>query len=73
MVATDRIAACTVADCVPGGQPPLPGALTVGGLYGPNIVDCWTEDRKHGQVDLYWNVSTSNPYQVVLMKTRLAR
>jgi hypothetical protein len=65
--------ACTVADCVAGGQPPLPGALTVGGLYGPNIVDCWTEDRKQGQVDLYWNVSTSNPYQVVLMKTRLAR
>jgi hypothetical protein len=65
--------ACTVADCVPGGQPPLPGALTVGGLYGANIVDCWTEDRKHGKVDLYWNVSTSNPYQVVLMKTRLAR
>ncbi len=65
--------ACTVADCVAGGQPPLPGALTVGGLYGANIVDCWTEDRKHGEVDLYWNVSTSNPYEVVLMKTRLAR
>jgi hypothetical protein len=38
-----------------------------------NIVDCWTEDRKHVKVDLYWNVSTHNPYQVVLMKTPLAR
>ena len=65
--------ACAGTDCVPGDLPPLPGGGDIGRLYGSNIVDCWTEDRKQGKVDLYWNVSTHNPYQVVLMKTRLAR
>jgi hypothetical protein len=49
-------------------------------LYGTNIIDSWTEDvtaRTAGlapderSVELYWNVSTWNPYQVVLMKTQL--
>jgi hypothetical protein len=43
-----------------------------GVLYGPNIIDVWTtahEDR----AELYWFVSTWNPYQVVLMKTTLSR
>lgn len=52
----------------------------VGRLYGTNIIEEWTEDvsdRVAGlgegerAVDLYWNVSTWNPYQVVLMKTQL--
>lgn len=42
-----------------------------GRLYGPNIVDEWTMERADGSVDLYWHVSTWNPYQVVLMKTTL--
>lgn len=41
-----------------------------GGLYGPNIIEPWTEPRS-GAVDLYWNLSTWNPYEVVLMKTTL--
>lgn len=49
-------------------------------LYGVNIIDSWTEDvsdRVPGlapderAVELYWNVSTWSPYQVVLMKTQL--
>jgi len=49
-------------------------------LYGTNIIDQWTEDvTGHVQglapgeraVELYWNVSTWRPYQVVLMKTQL--
>ncbi len=52
----------------------------VGRLYAPNIIDEWTEDvsaqlpdRAKGEraVELYWNVSTWNPYQVVLFKTQL--
>jgi hypothetical protein len=62
---------CTDAGCaryepafhlVPGNQN--------GVLYGPNIVDTWTAERTDG-LDLYWFISTWNPYQVVLMKTTL--
>ncbi len=51
--------------------PPEPGATAENGfLYGANIVEPWTTE--HGnQVDLYWNVSTWNPYMVVLMRTRI--
>ena len=52
---------------------------SIGRLYAPNIIDEWTQDvtdeaqRKRGErsVELYWNVSTWNPYQVVLFKTQL--
>ena len=49
-------------------------------LYGTNIVDAWTDDvtaqipdldADERAVELYWNVSTWAPYQVVLMKTQL--
>jgi hypothetical protein len=51
----------------------------IGRLYAPNVVDEWTEDvtdaaaRARGErsAEVYWNVSTWNPYQVVLFKTRL--
>jgi hypothetical protein len=51
----------------------------IGRLYAPNIIDEWTHDvtdaaaRARGErsVELYWNVSTWNPYQVVLWKTLL--
>ena len=62
---------CAGDDCVPSDQ--LQRGFGLGRLYATNIVDCFTEDRKHGNVDLYFNVSTWNPYQVVLMKARLAR
>lgn len=51
-----------------------------GHLYGTNIIDRWTQDvsaevddlpRGERAVELYWNVSTWNPYQVLLMKTQL--
>lgn len=41
-----------------------------GVLYGANIVDPWTTERD-GETDLYWHLSTWNPYQVLLMKTTL--
>ena len=52
----------------------------VGRLYGTAIIEEWTADvsaqsagLQAGEraVELYWNVSTWNPYQVVLMKTEL--
>ncbi len=39
-----------------------------GVLYGASIIDAWTTARGE-QTDVYWFVSTWNPYQVVLMKT----
>jgi hypothetical protein len=42
-----------------------------GALYGPSIVDVWTTARGD-ETDLYWFLSTWNPYQVVLVKTTLS-
>jgi hypothetical protein len=42
-----------------------------GFLYGVNILDRFTEERASGAVDLYWNVSTWDPYRVELYKTRI--
>jgi hypothetical protein len=51
-----------------------------GHLYGANVIEEWTDDVSgrvpglaNGEraVELYWNVSTWNPYQVVLVKTQL--
>jgi len=43
-----------------------------GVLYGSNVIDAWTTAHDDGRTDLYWFVSTWNPYQVVLMKTSLS-
>lgn len=42
-----------------------------GFLYAPNIIDAWTRPDGAGGVDLYWNVSTWNPYGMVLVRTKL--
>jgi hypothetical protein len=58
-------------DCAPT-EPSLDGAAgNYGRLYGAAIIGAWTADRGHGSADLYWNVSTLNPYGTVLMKSRL--
>jgi hypothetical protein len=52
----------------------------IGRLYGANVIDAWTDDVTErvpdlgpGEraVEIYWNASTWNPYQVVLFKTQL--
>jgi hypothetical protein len=52
----------------------------IGRLYGANVIDEWTRDRtaeaeglarNERVVDIYWNASTWNPYQVVLFETEL--
>jgi hypothetical protein len=61
---------CAGDGCVTGSPSSLypDGFVQYGWVYGPNIIECWTTPRE-GRVDLYWNVSTWNPYEVVLMKT----
>jgi hypothetical protein len=62
---------CTQRGCVRGETVFAGMPNERGRLYGPNIVEPWTEEREGGAIDLYWHVSTWNPYQIVLMKTRL--
>jgi hypothetical protein len=47
------------------------GFFEPGYFYAPNIIDAWTRPDGAGGVDLYWNVSTWNPYAVLLVRTRL--
>jgi hypothetical protein len=64
---------CTPSSqCIPGE--PFWDALFArnepGFLYGANLIPEWTEDRGTF-VEIYWNVSTWSPYQVVLMRSRI--
>lgn len=43
----------------------------VGRLYGANIVDEWTMTRAANTADLYWFTSTWDPYEVLIMRTRI--
>lgn len=70
---------CVMGDFALSTQQRLSGN-PIGRLYAPNIIDEWTEDvtlqtsglsEDERAVEIYWNVSTWNPYQVVLVKTRL--
>jgi hypothetical protein len=60
---------CTAADCPP--HEPSFAASELGALYSAHVIEPWTTERDDG-VELYWVVSTWNPYQVVLMKTKLS-
>jgi hypothetical protein len=72
-------ATCLAGNTALGIQNSL-GDDSAGHLYGANILEQWTDDvtarvgdLKRGQraAELYWNVSTWNPYSVVLVKTQL--
>ena len=62
---------CRQPTCAPSEPVFASSADEYGRLYGPSIIDPWTRARADGGVDLYWNLSTWNPYQVVLMRTQL--
>lgn len=75
----DKAGSCIAGDVFQKGAS-LVEDNRMGRLYGANIIEEWTEDvtgRVPGEpgveraVDLYWNASTWNPYQVVLVKTEL--
>ncbi len=53
-------------ECSP---PPFP--FDIGRLYGANVIDAYTRPDGHGGLDFYWNVSTWNPYGVMLMKSNI--
>lgn len=59
---------CTDSACPP--HEPFYPAQERGFLYGANIIQEWTTPRDDG-AELYWNVSTWDPYQIVLLKTFL--
>jgi hypothetical protein len=72
-----------IAKCVGGGESidlQFRGEDEGGHLYGVAIMQSWTQDvtadltnltAGDRAVELYWNVSTWNPYQALLMKTQL--
>jgi len=62
---------CAGSNCAPH-EPSSLDPNDFGFLYGPNVVDAWTEAGDTA-VTLYWNVSTWDPYQVVLLKSRIPR
>jgi len=41
-----------------------------GAAYAPYVVERWTK-RQGSELDIYYTMSTLNPYVVVLMKSRL--
>jgi hypothetical protein len=65
---------CIDATCAPGAPALIFFAAPDGFLYAPNLFDAFTQPRDGGNaVDIYWNVSTWNPYQVMFLRTRLRR
>jgi hypothetical protein len=74
------VGSCLLGEVVRSVQDTLSGN-PIGRLYAPNILDEWTQDvtdptaRARGErsAEVYWNVSTWNPYQVVLIKTKLTQ
>jgi hypothetical protein len=52
------------------GCPSLAAAFDIGRFYGPNIIDAYTRpDPASGGLELFWNVSTWNPYGVALVRS----
>jgi hypothetical protein len=42
-----------------------------GFFYGANVIDAYTQPDGAGGMDVYWNVSTWNPYGVLFLKSNL--
>jgi hypothetical protein len=58
-------------DSLEPGCSSLLGAVDLGILYAPNVIDAWSKPDGAGGFDLYWNVSIWNPYAVLLYRTKL--
>ena len=50
---------------------PLGAGFDFGVFYGANLIDAYAAPDGTGGVDLYWNVSTWNPYAVLLYRTNV--
>ncbi|HKC49728.1 MAG TPA: hypothetical protein VKF60_02975, partial [Myxococcota bacterium] len=70
-------APCAVSDPIRPIDSFLPGCFPFGKtfdngfFYGANIIDAYTKSDGAGGMDVYWNVSTWNPYGVLFLKTNL--
>jgi hypothetical protein len=53
------------------GCPELGRTFDAGRFYAPNVIDAYTRPDGTGGVDVFWNVSTWNPYSVVFVRTTL--
>ncbi len=62
---------CVGSHCAPGEKALAYVVTPWGWLYGPNIIDPWTSARSDGNADVYWTVSTWDPYGTVLLKTTI--
>ena len=77
MVAGTAGAPCAPSDPIRPVDSFLPGCFPVGKtfdngfFYGANIIDAYTADDGAGGMDIYWNVSTWNPYGVLFLRTNL--
>jgi hypothetical protein len=67
-----RHAACTAPDCETHTKSSEVAKDEYGFLYAANIIEQWTRPAGGG-ADLVWNVSTWDPYRVVLVRTRINR
>lgn len=69
----DSLCLLAGSPCVTGESNLIYLLTNYGFLYAPNIVDVWTEPRGTGNLDadIYWNVSTWDPYESMLMRTRV--
>jgi hypothetical protein len=62
---------CSGSTCA-AGEPAYDPTIEYGHLYQPIIVDKWTMPGTNPTgADIYWIVSTGNPYETVLLKTRV--
>jgi hypothetical protein len=65
-----RHPACNESSCATHTQTQFYRPDEYGFFYSANIIEEWTRASDTG-VDIYWNVSTWDPYRVVLLRTRL--
>ncbi|MET0389388.1 MAG: hypothetical protein ABW321_25665 [Polyangiales bacterium] len=57
------------ADMLNQGCAPTANALDTGFFYASNIIDAYTEANDRGGLDIYWNLSTWNPYRVLYVRS----
>ncbi|MBI2969896.1 MAG: hypothetical protein HYY36_04065 [Gammaproteobacteria bacterium] len=67
-----RHPACADPACAPHTQARDVRPGEYGFLYAVNVIEQWTRPAGDG-VDILWNVSTWDPYRVVLLRTRITR
>ena len=64
---------CKEEGCAPHSDLPVfDRTKEYGYMYAPTIVEPWIVSKDDG-VDVIWNVSTWNPYRVVLMRTHIRK